>query len=156
MRRLFTQQILCYMRCIFPYRTMYLVLLDLFALFECLEMINSPNVVNGQIFSKFKCPANNTVMCALDQPNKTLSFISREHCGSTCHTVLRWNWFNHIADEDPTRCMMGECQLFEKKPQNISQKARCSLYKVFVHYFLILITFSNLFQPDDEPINVIF
>ena len=109
-----------------------ILLLDLFTLVQCLNINSqySPNVQKGEIYSRFKCPINNTVMCAVDQPNITLSFVTREYCGSTCHTGLRWSWFNHIADEDPTKCMMGECELFAQKPLNISQKTWCSLYKV--------------------------
>ena len=112
------------------YQLLFIILLDLSVSLECFD-INSPNVHNGQIFSRFKCQPNDVVMCALDFPNQTISFVTREYCLSTCHTGFRWSWFNHIADEDPTRCMMGECQLYAQQPQNIGQQTRCSLYKVF-------------------------
>ena len=122
---------LTYLKSVIFQRLFSLFLLDLFIVIECLDIsINLPNVRNGQTFSRFKCRPNEKVMCALDQPDKTLSFVSREYCCSTCHTGYRWSWFNHIADEDPTRTMIGDCQLFAKKPQNIGQHARCSLYKV--------------------------
>jgi hypothetical protein len=118
----------CWRFCL-RYQLLSCILLDLFISLQCFD-INSPNVRNGQIFSRFKCQSNDVIMCALDLPNQTISFVTREYCLSICHTGFRWSWFNHIADEDLTRCMMGECQLYAQQPQNIGQKARCSLYKV--------------------------
>jgi hypothetical protein len=105
------------------------ILLDFFTSLECTN-VNLSNMGNGQIFSRLKCQPNDTVMCALDQPNQTIRFVTREYCLSICHTGFRWSWFNHIADEDPTKCMMGDCELFDALPQTIGQQARCSLYKV--------------------------
>jgi hypothetical protein len=124
-----SQQVGHSMRRLLIYQLLSFILLDVLISLDRFN-INSPNTRNGQIFSRFKCQPDDVVMCALDQPNKVLTFVTREYCLSTCHTGFHWSWFNHIAEEDLTKCMMGECQLYAQQPQNIGQKARCSLYKV--------------------------
>ena len=89
------------------------------------------NIRNGQLFSRFKCPSNNgtKVVCASDNATKVYNFSSREQCCANCHS-FGWSWFNFIDNEDQTKNVGGECQLFDQKPKISAEKTRCSLYKV--------------------------
>ena len=90
---------------------------------------NSTSVRNSQFFSRLRCQPNNRAMCALDKPTKSYSLVTKEQCCSYCNSV-DWKWFNFIGDEGATKCSVGDCQLFDYKLQNISEKSQCSLWKV--------------------------
>ena len=90
--------------------------------------LSSPNVRNGQFFSRLRCQPNNRAMCALDEPTMAYSRVTKEQCCSYCNSV-GWKWFNFIGDEDATKCNVGDCQLFDSKPQSTSTTKLCSLWK---------------------------
>ena len=91
--------------------------------------LSSPNLITGQVFSILTCQPNNRAMCALDEPTMSYSRVTKLQCCAYCNT-FGWKWFNFIGDEDATKCNIGDCQLFNNKPPNISTKNRCSLWKV--------------------------
>jgi hypothetical protein len=78
-------------------------------------------------FSPFKCPQSQVSTCAVGEPTELVNGTSRTHCGNVCRQH-GWNWFNFIEDNEQHR--LGQCQLFEKQPEKITERPRCSLYTV--------------------------
>ena len=71
---------------------------------------------SGQLYAAMKCPGTNIAMCITDHPAESLGSISRIQCANACDR-LGWNWFNFIAADNTGVCLIGDCQLFNIKPQ---------------------------------------
>ena len=110
--------------------TWFELLIGLAALPDVVTSQPTVQIRNCQFFSRLKCPnSGNKVVCAVGNPTMAYNLSSREQCCANCHS-FGWNWFNFIDNEDQTKSVGGECQLFDQKPKKAVQKTRCSLYKV--------------------------
>ena len=119
---------------------MYLLLIQLICLcgdaHSHLALVRS----SGNLYAVMKCPGTKVAMCITDHPAESIGSISRIQCANACNR-LDWNWVNFITADISAECDVGECQLFNVKPQTYLEVPSCSAYQVN-HFFSDSRTFS--------------